>query len=148
MPTPSNQPTGVRLEDGPQELLSKDAWSAAVAILREFHPNLTFDYLQQQQGRGLRVFGLVQDRILVGVATITTQLHLSEGERPWIEDLLIDPAHRNQGNGERLFRHVVDSLHNEGAQRVLVRTREENRRAIKFYLRMGCELSGPAFNCK
>lgn len=63
MPTPDTVQT-VRLNDGHHELATKDSLVAAAAVLREFHPDLTYDRLEELRAAGLRVFGFISQCVI------------------------------------------------------------------------------------
>ena len=138
----------VHLSDGIHELQEKDALTAAAHILREFHPAVEYTSLAKLREEGLRVFGLVSRGRLASVATVTYQLHVEEGRRAWVEDLITDPEKRSEGHGGELLRHVIELVHSEGTQVVMVQTRESNTSSHRFYDRVGGDHNARVYKWK
>jgi ribosomal protein S18 acetylase RimI-like enzyme len=54
-----------------------------------------------------------------------------------LHDIVVDPAHRGRGVGERLLRATLDALHARGARQVVLSTAERNEAAQRLFARAG-----------
>lgn len=66
---------------------------------------------------------------------------------PWnntvfLWNLMIDIAYRGQGLGRRLWHRVVEFARDAEVRAITIETQNTNVPACKFYLRMGCQLTG------
>lgn len=85
-----------------------------------------------------RIYCAREDGTVVGMVnllfTVSTALGLPVG---WIEDVVVAPAHRGRGIGDRLLRHVLDEARRIGLARVMLLTDPDNHRAQRFYEGLG-----------
>lgn len=57
----------------------------------------------------------------------------------WVGNLMLDPAQRGHGLGERIYRGCEEWMRSQGAQRVGLCVQEQNPGALRFWSRMGFE---------
>lgn len=72
------------------------------------------------------------DRVLVASAMAGF-----DGHRGWVNYLAVAPAHRNQGLGRLLMRHIEDRLAACGCPKLNVQVRSANHSVLEFYRRLG-----------
>lgn len=60
-----------------------------------------------------------------------------DGHRGWINYLAVSPAHRRQGIGEGLMRHVEQALESMGCPKLNLQVRATNTDVLAFYRRLG-----------
>jgi ribosomal-protein-alanine N-acetyltransferase len=100
-----------------QENLGDDAWSRALVEEGVAGELPTVRYLVAQEGDDV-----------VGHAVVSVVADVSELQR-----IAVDPFHRRDGLATRLLDEVVVLARDEGADRLLLEVREDNRGAIAFY---------------
>ena len=77
------------------------------------------------------MFGACPDDNLFTVST-------AEGGRAaWLEDMVVHPARRGHGIGERLVHEALSGAQAAGCSRVTLLTDATNSSAMRFYLRAG-----------
>ena len=90
---------------------------------------------QPDQGR---IFCAREGALVLGMVSLLFTVSTAEGGRSaWLEDMVVHPEHRNQGVGERLIRHALDSAKTLGCTRVTLLTDGVNTDAMRFYERAG-----------
>jgi [ribosomal protein S18]-alanine N-acetyltransferase len=104
-----------------QENLGDDAWSRSLVEEGVAGELPTVRYLVAQEGDDV-----------VGHAVVSVVSDISELQR-----IAVDPIHRREGLGTRLLDAVVGLACDEGADRLLLEVREDNRGAIAFYAARG-----------
>jgi N-acetylglutamate synthase-like GNAT family acetyltransferase len=124
--TPAAEGIGVRIID-PGELPRADelvaAWGSGVARLGELVETATLPILVAER-----------DAELVGV--------LAFSFRPdGCEVVTIEAVRQGEGAGRSLMAAIVERAHAVGSPRVWLVTTNDNTRAIRFYQRLGMELS-------
>jgi len=75
---------------------------------------------------------------LAGMVSILFTVSTAEGGRAaWLEDMVIDPAARNQGLGRDLLEFAIAEARRAGCSRITLLTDEDNLAAQRFYTRSG-----------
>ena len=114
-------------------------------LLFTIEQDFSFDAGKQQQGL---VMLLHSDRgcILVAEAAgkvigmCTGQLVISTAEggpAVWVEDMVVDPAHRGSGVGRSLMQAMIAWAEEQGATRLQLLADKHNPQALAFYQRIG-----------
>lgn len=85
-------------------------------------------FLVAREGR--RVCGYVAARTLPGHGLV------------WVQDLVVDPAQRRQGNGSRLLREVALWASDRGLQRLVVEVQTRNHPGVCFCRALGLSFCG------
>jgi ribosomal protein S18 acetylase RimI-like enzyme len=75
---------------------------------------------------------------IVGSLTLALFL-LPTGLRAWVEDVVVDEAHRGSGAGAALVRAALRAAASAGARTVDLTSRPDRQAANRLYLRMGFE---------
>lgn len=75
---------------------------------------------------------------IVGSLTLALFL-LPTGLRAWVEDVVVDEAHRGCGAGAALVRAAIRAAASAGARTVDLTSRPERQAANRLYLRLGFE---------
>jgi GNAT superfamily N-acetyltransferase len=83
-----------------------------------------------------RVFGVLENNVLVGIATLTIIPKFS-GTVGCVEDVVVLDTHRGKGIGRELFLRIERFALKNGATRVDLMTRPENKGTLRFYLTIG-----------
>jgi GNAT superfamily N-acetyltransferase len=79
---------------------------------------------------------------VVGMASLLFTVSTAEGgPAAWLEDMVVDPGHRNTGIGGALLDHMLRFAKTEGLSRITLLTDRTNDRAQEFYARHGFEPS-------
>jgi ribosomal protein S18 acetylase RimI-like enzyme len=90
---------------------------------------------QPEQGR---IYCLREGELVIGMVSLLFTISTAEGGRSaWLEDMVIHPAHRNRGLGERLIQHALHDAPKLGCTRVTLLTDGTNIGAMRFYERAG-----------
>ncbi|GAA5481833.1 GNAT family N-acetyltransferase [Haloferula sargassicola] len=102
----------------------------------------------EKQARGLRMILDQPDSGLllvaetadgvVGMVSVLFSISTAEGGRVgWLEDMIVDPAHRGTGIGQRLLRSAIKQARTAGCLRLTLLTDSDNIAAVCFYTRAG-----------
>lgn len=75
---------------------------------------------------------------IVGSLTLALFL-LPTGLRAWVEDVVVDEAHRGSGAGAALVRAALQAAESAGARTVDLTSRPDREAANRLYLRLGFE---------
>jgi GNAT superfamily N-acetyltransferase len=71
---------------------------------------------------------------VVGMCSAQLVISTAEGAySAWVEDLVVDAAHRGQGIGQRLLEGITAWAQGQGATRLQLLADRENRPALDFY---------------
>ena len=82
------------------------------------------------------------DRV-IGMASLQFEISTALGGRAaWVEDVIVDAAHRGRGVGALLFEHIVAFARDEGLLRLSLLTDNDNVVAQNMYTRFGFVRSG------
>jgi GNAT superfamily N-acetyltransferase len=75
---------------------------------------------------------------VVGLVTVQLVVSTAEGaDSAWVEDLVVDEAHRGGGLGQRLLEEAEAWAEARGATRLQLLADATNVGALRFYARMG-----------
>lgn len=78
----------------------------------------------------------------VGMVSVLFSLSTAEGGRVgWLEDLIVDPAHRRQGLGRGLLSHALVQARALGCSRLSLLTDADNDLARRLYTQAGFDTS-------
>lgn len=113
-------------------------------VLFEQEADFTPD--RERQARGLRMIignpgtGLVlcafAGETMVGMATLLFTVSTAEGGRAaWLEDMVVHPAARGRGIGERILHEAIAAAREAGCLRITLLTDDGNEPAMRFYSR-------------
>ena len=121
-----------------------------VALLSQLHEDAPEDYDGRRERYDAAFAEISADgrqRVYVGdagtatVATATLIIvpNLTHGGRPYaiLENIVIDAAHRSQGHGEAIVRHLVDEARRAGCYKVSLTSNLVRTEAHRFYERLG-----------
>lgn len=90
-----------------------------------------------QPGRG-RIYVARDGRRPVAMASLLFTISTAEGGKAaWLEDLVVDPAYRRQGIGQKMLAFLVEQARAEGVLRITLLTDMQNERAQALYRRAG-----------
>lgn len=130
-----NPPLRVRELSADPDLL------AAFPLLKQLRPHLaesTFlDALTSQRGEGYRLFGGFAGEAgdqLVVAAGIRETCTLARGPHLFVDDLVTDAAHRNQGFGQAMLHWLNGYAAERGLPRIYLDSRDT---AMGFYRQLG-----------
>jgi ribosomal protein S18 acetylase RimI-like enzyme len=80
---------------------------------------------------------------IVGMVSILFTVSTAEGGRAaTLEDMVVDPARRGEGIGERLLTEAIHRARQAGCKRITLLTDAANESAMRFYARAGFLRSG------
>lgn len=82
------------------------------------------------------LFAYREQQQIVGMATLSCYRVLS-GYKGWIEDVVVDQAHRGRGIGRELMRAIMDQARLLKLQQLFLYTEEEKEVAIRMYEGLG-----------
>jgi len=85
---------------------------------------------------GTTVLVARMDGLVVGLLTLVV-FRIPTGLRAWIEDVVVDEAHRGRGVGEALSRAALERAAEQGARTVELTSRPSRQAANRLYLRLG-----------
>ena len=89
-----------------------------------------------------RLFVLRVEGAVAGMANALITVSTAEGGRVLLlEDVIVSRAHRGNGLGQQLVRHVLAWARDAGMLRVTLLTDSDNRPALNLYSRLGFCLS-------
>ena len=79
----------------------------------------------------------MHDRV-IGMASLQFEISTALGGRAaWVEDVIVDSAHRGRGVGARLFGHLIAFARSEGLLRLSLLTDHDNATAQGLYSGFG-----------
>lgn len=73
---------------------------------------------------------------IAGIMTVVIY-EIPTGKRVWIEDVVVDEAHRGEGIGKALIAHAIDFAGKAGAKHIDLTSRPFRKAANKLYSKMG-----------
>ncbi|MEM9674874.1 MAG: GNAT family N-acetyltransferase [Bacteroidota bacterium] len=82
------------------------------------------------------VFVYREQQQIVGMATLTCYRVIS-GYKGWIEDVVVDKAHRGKGIGKQLTQAILEKARLLRLQRLFLYTEDEKQTAIHLYEQLG-----------
>jgi GNAT superfamily N-acetyltransferase len=89
-----------------------------------------------------RILVLREGDYVVGMVNILFTVSTACGGKvSLIEDMIVQPAHRNNGLGSKLLQAAIAFSQNEGCLRITLLTDRANDPAIRFYQRHGFGMS-------
>jgi ribosomal protein S18 acetylase RimI-like enzyme len=110
-------------------------------IEQDFHPD------PEKQRRGLalllasaqaRVFVAEREGRVVGMLTLQILVSTVQGGPVGlVEDVVVDAAHRGQGIGEAMLKHLRQWSLRQGLSRLQLLADQDNKRALEFYRKQG-----------
>lgn len=126
------------------EAAGEDDLDALVALLQQLfaiEADFSFDpakvlcglerLLEQEHARLLVAR---RDGRVVGMCSAQLVISTAEGAySAWVEDVVVDSAHRGQGIGHRLLEGIAAWAQGQGATRLQLLADRENRPALDFY---------------
>ncbi len=75
---------------------------------------------------------------VIGMCTAQLVISTAEGAySAWVEDVVVDSAHRGKGIGKQLLRAIDEWAKGQGATRLQLLADTENQPALKFYRHSG-----------
>jgi len=90
---------------------------------------------QPQTGR---IYCAADADAIVGMVSILFTVSTAEGGRAaTLEDMVVHPARRGQGIGERLLQEAIHRAREAGCKRITLLTDAANTPAMRFYARAG-----------
>jgi len=96
--------------------------------------------LEACHDRGGWLYGLFDDRRLIGAAVLESHFIGRNGGQLQLMFLHIGRAHRHQGWGQHLFRLAQGEAAQRGAQSLYI-SATPSESTIRFYLRLGCTVA-------
>ena len=123
------------------------AWLArAEPVHRQLRDRLPEDYVGRLRGifaNGGRMSVAAADLVVRGVALWRVIENTYEGRRLYVDDLVIDEAHRSRGIGSTLLRHLRRHAHELQCDVLALDSGTQRTDAHRFYFREGLVI--PAF---
>lgn len=78
----------------------------------------------------------------IGMVSLLYSVSTALGGRvAWLEDMIIDPRHRQAGLGSELLRYAIHHAQQQGCQRITLLTDHDNIVAQNFYQKQGFQPS-------
>jgi ribosomal protein S18 acetylase RimI-like enzyme len=96
------------------------------------------DFKKLLASENSHLFFLFDDDIIAGMATAGIY-RSPTGAKAWIEDVVIDEAHREKGLGRMLTQHVIDFVKSRQADFLMLTSNPSRIAANKLYQSMGFE---------
>jgi phosphinothricin acetyltransferase len=87
-------------------------------------------------GNPLTLLGCFDGNTLTGMASLATY-SVPSGKKGWIEDVVVDLAHRGRGVGRQLVQRLVEQAVKMGCTELLLFTGYERKPAISLYESIG-----------
>jgi ribosomal protein S18 acetylase RimI-like enzyme len=87
---------------------------------------------------GVHQLAARQEGLIVGLLTLVVY-DIPSGRKGWIEDVVVDVAHRGRGIGQQLVRHAMELAQREGVRQVMLTSNPSRQAAHRLYERMGFE---------
>jgi ribosomal protein S18 acetylase RimI-like enzyme len=85
-----------------------------------------------------RLFVARENDLVIGMASLQFEISTALGGRAaWVEDVIVDVAHRGRGVGTLLFEHLVVFARRKGLLRLSLLTDSDNVTAQRLYTRFG-----------
>ena len=85
-----------------------------------------------------RIFCAADGGEVIGMVSILFTISTAEGGRAaWLEDMVVHPARRGEGIGERLLQTAMAGAKSAGCTRITLLTDDTNVNAQRFYSRAG-----------
>ncbi len=114
-------------------------------LLRQLYDSLTEEiyprYLQDMVAMGYRQVGIFIEGNCIAVAGFHTATHLSSGKYLYIDDLIVDSAHRGNSYGTILLDFLEKEAIRLECNYVFLDTFIENRPAHKLYHAQGFSIA-------
>ena len=79
------------------------------------------------------------DKTSVGMLTVGIY-RTPTGCKAWIEDVVVDDAHRGRGFGKKITEHAIDFVRNSGADTISLTSSSSRIAANQLYQTLGFEL--------
>lgn len=134
------------VEDG--QIVNKEWLARAEVVHRQLRTNLPADYL----GKMMRVLTeahmvmLLKDEQVLGLAVYRWHENTADGIKFYVDDLVVDEAHRSHGGGHALLAYMESIAKSHGATGLVLDSATHRARAHKFYFTTGFVING--FNFK
>jgi GNAT superfamily N-acetyltransferase len=87
------------------------------------------------------------DKVIVGFASYYHAYSTWSGKIVYVDDLYIQPDHRNHNYGNLLLQEIISEARNRGCVKVYWQVSGWNEKAKAFYTRMGAKISDTEVNC-
>jgi len=124
-------------------------WLAqAEPVHRQLRPGLDADYLSQMQrvfSGGAEMAVAVAGGRVIGVAVFRLFENTHAGRRFYVDDLVIDEAHRSAGTGAALLCWLESEASRRGCGGLDLESGTQRTRAHRFYFREGFFVTGFSF---
>ena len=78
----------------------------------------------------------LENNEIAGILTLVIY-EIPTGKRVWIEDVVVEEAHRGEGIGKALMMHAIDFAGSAGAKSIDLTSRPFRKAANKLYSKMG-----------
>ncbi len=120
----------------------------AEPVHRQLRPHLPDDYRVKMTRvlAGARMTLATDGGAVLGLAVYRWYENTFDGVKFYVDDLVIDEAHRSGGVGGALIAHLEMAARKLGASGLVLDSGTQRTRAHKFYFREGFVI--PAFNFK
>ena len=138
---------------GPVRLATSDDVGALVGLMQTFYAESGYPLPAQQAARTFErliaapqlgaVWLMTADGVPAGFIVLTVAFSMEYGGlRGFIDDLFVDPRHRNRGLASAGLAAVRRACDERGVRALLVETSLDNEPAVRVYRRAGLAESG------
>lgn len=130
----------------PKQALTDEEIRNCFAVMAELRPHLVQSEFVRQvrelEQEGFRLAYIEEDAEVVAVAGYRIYSNLFMGRNLYVDDLVTADKHRSKGYGEQLLSWLRDVAREKGCKVLHLDSGTQRRRAHKFYLCQGMEITG------
>lgn len=131
------------------EIKDKKDMVGCLSLLKQLTPDLSKkemeNCLELMLPMGYRMFGIYENKKIVGCTGIWTGAKFYCGKYMEIDNFILDKAHRSKGIGKLLTDHILLLAKKEKCKVVMLDAYTTNHASHKFYLREGFIIKGYHF---
>jgi GNAT superfamily N-acetyltransferase len=116
-------------------------------LLLEPHqdPSAIADRCRDMRAAGWFCIGAYAGEQRIAMAGVSLRTHLFSGRVAYVENLVVEAAHRGSGIGQQLMAWIEDYARDRGCSLVTLDAYQSNKPAHAFYERLGYEARGVHF---
>jgi ribosomal protein S18 acetylase RimI-like enzyme len=119
---------------------SEKIYSAVLKLLPQLNPDVTVpsrkEFSELLESSQSHFFISESDEEITGMATLI-EYRIPTGKKFWIEDVVVDQAHRSEGTGKQLVLTALQLAFQLGAKEVRLTSRPGRAEANKLYRKLG-----------
>lgn len=117
-------------------------------------PNAVTNTLEQFTNDGFgpnpvyTLFVAEEENVIVGMSLLFTAYSTWKGKMLWLDDLIVNEAHRGKGIGKALVDNLFEYARKNDYKIIKWQVLDWNAPAIEFYKKLGMTLDGEWIDCK